>query len=297
MNTKHIALIIEDDDASFEYVAEEIRAFGHSCVRATNFDDAIALLKTATFCYILLDLEILMSAGSKKPRIEAGYGYLKQARAEFPMRDPHDKHFMQIIVMSGVAKTHDDVENYLQEGADAYLVKPFSENKETPIQKISKALRHSRRKDHDHCAEMTRWARGDVATVGEPDAVMLAITGIEDKAERNEVLVGDRAGHVRSSAFIALVHLAASHEDTPQEWIDMHALGLGDSDQYIYRAISDLRADLRSLLPKDFELVGNKRRRYRLAPSVATQVEWAALETHSSVLVKKVAKSRGKSAR
>lgn len=293
MSTNHVALVVEDDDAAFEVLAEDLRALGHSYIRVTSAEEALPLLTTILFCYVLLDLQIKVERGSLKAKIGAGHRVLKEARLTHRGRTNRDKSLMQIIVMSGHTTSREDVRLYLQEGASAYLVKPFSDIELAKA--IAESIRHSGRDDHDQCERITREARGLGAPADESASsrVSISLTGVETaKAERNEVLVGDRQGLVTTDSFVVLAHLVAAHERDPDEWVQKYELGLGTNDDRIYKAFSLLRTDLRPLLPRDFDLIdNNKRGRYQIHKQVATRADWNRLASHSNSAVQNLAKA------
>jgi DNA-binding response OmpR family regulator len=101
-------LVVEDDSAIRQGLADALRFAGYEVLQAANGNDAMALAQRATFDLLLLDL-ILPG--------HSGFEILEAARASRPL--------LPIIILTARGEETDRVKG-LSLGADDYVVKPFS---------------------------------------------------------------------------------------------------------------------------------------------------------------------------
>jgi CheY-like chemotaxis protein len=156
----HTALLVEDDPEMAEELLDLLRSLGHRAVHVPSQQEACHLISTHDdLCYVLLDLQILAQPGSIKPLVEAGLGVLQHLRQECPQRNGQGEHRLPALVMSGHAKDAPWVVRAMRLGADDFVVKPLSENREPLGDKIRRVLTASGRDDHRDCSSLTHQSR------------------------------------------------------------------------------------------------------------------------------------------
>lgn len=101
-------LLVEDDVEVGEFIAEQLRAAGHSCVHKLDGEDALVEARSMSYDALVIDRML--------PRMD-GLTLIKTLRntgSQAPM-----------LVLSALGEVDDRVQG-LHSGADDYLVKPFS---------------------------------------------------------------------------------------------------------------------------------------------------------------------------
>ncbi|WP_166416695.1 response regulator transcription factor [Cochlodiniinecator piscidefendens] len=101
-------LIVEDDEATAQYVEKGLREAGHITDHCSNGSDGLAMALSSEFDVIVLDRML--------PQID-GLSVLKTLRSQ-NNRTP-------VLLLSALGQTDHRVEG-LQSGADDYLAKPFA---------------------------------------------------------------------------------------------------------------------------------------------------------------------------
>jgi CheY-like chemotaxis protein len=269
----HTALLVEDDPETAAELGELLASFGHGHVHASSQAEAEPLIDKGGFCYVLLDLQIKVNPTSILARVEAGQETLGYIRQRYSGRNDRDKRHLQVLVMSGHAKTPHHVERSLQEGADAFILKPLSDNEIPFRDKIRLALRHSGRQGHARCAAVMAAARsaGVSATqAAQERGVELAITGRE-KGKKTEIVIAGQPMLLTSSSFILLLRLVAARAAEGNGWL--HRDDLGSTD-HGWKQISRLRKQFESVAIPGGLIENDEHGAYRLAPSIVPSGDW-----------------------
>jgi len=100
-------LSVEDDDRIADFLRRALTAEGHSCVRASNSDEAFTLVKNGDFDILLLDLMLPGMSGL-------------EICQELRMRN-----ITTPIIMLTAMDSTEDIVLGLRMGADDYMTKPF----------------------------------------------------------------------------------------------------------------------------------------------------------------------------
>jgi DNA-binding response OmpR family regulator len=162
-----VALIVEDEPDIAADLGDLVASLGHDHLHAATQEEARSIVERGGFCYVLLDLQIKLNAGSIKARIEAGTGVLELVRHLYPGRVDDHWHELPVIVVSGHTAI-DTVAETFKRGIDDFIPKPVDER--SPIaQKIRECLRRSGRADHA-CCEKLRSPKGATSPEATRDA-------------------------------------------------------------------------------------------------------------------------------
>ena len=109
MNTPPRILIVDDEPFNVDYLEQELSDFGYELLTATNGEEALEKIRTASADLVLLD--IMMP-------IMDGFAVLDHAKADTTIRD------IPIIIISANNDLQSVVKG-LKKGAEDYLPKPF----------------------------------------------------------------------------------------------------------------------------------------------------------------------------
>jgi DNA-binding response OmpR family regulator len=291
---RHVALLVEDDAATAAEVRDLLRSLGHDCVHVETTEDGIRAAEAGGVCFVLLDLHIKASAEALQPRVESGRTLLEEIRRRYPGRTPNDEHALPILITSGQVTDHDGVVEFLKNGADDYLLKPFSENRRSLGDCVRDALRRSGRERHEDCAAATETARdhGRRAVhqpAGGRPAVRLALTGPEE-GQRTRITIDGRPVSVRNGSFVLLLKLVVARVRGGEGWARKDDLGARPEQGW--KGMSRLRADLRPHLPPGVAFDESDRRgHFRLTDSIAlAEIDFDALLRHSDARVRQLAR-------
>jgi len=257
----HQALVVEDDLEMAHDLVQILKTCGCEAVIATNRHDALAHLTSGTFCLILLDLEIGTEPGSIRGRVENGRAVLEEARRRFPERI--GKHpVLPIIVISAHATETDDAVAAMREGASDVVQKLWKANKKT--ERIYAALEASGRTSHARCQEILRAA----VPASQLEGLVLSIPGDRD-GRRALVTLNGRAAPLPMASLKLLLQLVEARLSPGDGHI--HKLDLGGRSDRGFKAISDLRNELKPAFAGDTKLliVNDQAGNYGLAESVS----------------------------
>jgi DNA-binding response OmpR family regulator len=244
MTAGHHALIVDDDRATADDLAEILKSLGCDCTIATNKHDALSALGGVTYCLILLDLQIKLELGSIKGHTEHGNSLLRE------IRQLHSDHtglgfWLPIIIVSGFAREVSAAVEAMKDGANDVIHKPFvgREVSET----IRQALARSGRATHVLCV-----AGPPTRAVDAGNATLLSIPG-DRVGRRTRVMVGSRSTFLTDSSLKVLLHLMVAHAGRTA----VHKRDLGASKDQGFKGISVLRDALRPALGEGIEIIHN----------------------------------------
>jgi FixJ family two-component response regulator len=133
--TKPHALVVDDDRAICDSVADTLELLVHTGEYACCVEEARQLLEKRRFDYILLDLELPVRAGTGIPRIQNGESLLEEIHA-------HPKQAgVPVIVMTGHGRDSPSLGvRMMKKGAVDFVTKPFPTEGETLEKAIKEAL-------------------------------------------------------------------------------------------------------------------------------------------------------------
>lgn len=136
------ALVIDDDQAIQEAVADILESLGHKYDQAQSQEDARRWLAKKRYSYYLLDLELPVRTGRGLPRIQTGENLLGEiVRHRGEERSP-------IIVMTGHGLNCPDLAvHVMKHGAVDYVKKPFPTTGNTLDRAILEALAAHKKKN------------------------------------------------------------------------------------------------------------------------------------------------------
>ena len=102
MAGRHHVLIVEDDKATADDLAEVLRSIGCDCVAVASHQEALQALRQTAFCLILLDLQIKHAPDAIKGHVEHGKALLREIRQ---MHSDHSglPYWLPVLVVSGFA--------------------------------------------------------------------------------------------------------------------------------------------------------------------------------------------------
>lgn len=113
------ALVIDDDDGICENIAARLDILEHKCDNAHSVKEAKEFLRTNSYNYIILDMEIPAEFG-KTPSISNGEVFLKYLRSRFPREK------MPILVITAHAAAQINLgSNVVFNGATDFILKPL----------------------------------------------------------------------------------------------------------------------------------------------------------------------------
>lgn len=231
--SKHVALIVEDDAATAEDLAEVLKSLNSDFVIKANKADAVEAVTTQPFCFIVLDLQIRQDRASIKDHPEHGRSFLKELR-----EGAHGAHLAKtpVVVVSGNADDWETLADLMRHGgADDVIRKPAK------ALEISRAIRECLEKrgqaTHDLCAPRT-------PAVDPSQAFMLAIPGARRK-QRTRVALGTRHADLPNATLRLLLRLVVGK----LEGKHVNKTELGGRADEGFKGTTDLRNDLRSALP------------------------------------------------
>jgi DNA-binding response OmpR family regulator len=256
MKGGHLALIVEDDPATAEDLEEILKSLMYESIIVNNKRDALTLLQSQMFCFILLDLEIKHEPGSIKGHIAHGNSLLREIRT---MHAEHTgrSYWLPILIVSGFAREAAAAVEVMKDGASDVIQKPFKSHEVSAA--ILRALERSGRAIHNLCGEAPR---SRVTDAGNP--TVLAIPGDRTR-RRTRVMVGASPIMLPDSSLRVLLHLIVAREAGR----DVHKRDLGASADQGFKGISLLRAALQPALGEGVNIIDNDYHgNYRLTDGV-----------------------------
>jgi CheY-like chemotaxis protein len=221
--SKHVALIVEDDEATAEDFAEVLKSLNCEFVITANKADAVEAIKTRPFCFVLLDLQIRQDRAAIKDHPEHGRSFLKELRD-----GAHGTSVAKtpVVVVSGHAGDWETLADLMRHGgADDVLRKP------------AKGLEKRGQATHDLCTK--RVLESDAS-----QSLVLAIPGSRSK-QRTRVTLGARHADLPNATLRVLLALVVGK----LEGKHVHKRELGGRDDEGFKGATDLRDDLRPALP------------------------------------------------
>lgn len=231
--SKHVALVVEDDEATAEDFAEVLKSLNCEFVITANKADALEAIKTRPFCFVLLDLQIRLDRAAIKDHPEHGRSFLKELRdgahGTSAARTP-------VVVVSGHAGDWETLADLMRHGgADDVLRKPAKGLE------VSRAIRECLEKrgqaTHDLCTK--RVLESDISR-----SLVLAIPGFRSK-QRTRVTLGARNAHLPNATLRLLLALIVGK----LEGRHVHKREMGGRDDEGFNGATKLRDDLRPALP------------------------------------------------
>lgn len=244
MAGKHLALIVEDDRATAEDLAEIVTSLASDSIIANNKDDALAALQSNAFCFILLDLEIKGGPDSIKGHTEHGNSLLREIRRIYT---DHAGlcYWLPVIIVSGFAREVPVAVDVMKDGADDIIQKPFITRDVSA--KIRNTLERSGRLTHELCGEKPA-PRVNEAGKG----ILLTIPGDRIR-RRTRVIVGLSPIDLMDSSLKVLLQLMIAQKGGT----GVHKRVLGARDEQGFKGISVLREALKPALGDGIDIIDN----------------------------------------
>jgi DNA-binding response OmpR family regulator len=241
--THHVGLIVEDDPAMAEDLAEVLRSLDCELVIVDNKRDALAILQHSRFCFILLDLHIKLDSESIRGHFEHGRSLLREMRG---MYSDHTGagYSLPILVVSGHAREVDTAVEVMRDGADHVIQKPIKGGAVSDA--VTACLERSGRATHDLCA---------AATARQPETtqrLVLSIPGTRT-GRRTRITIGTRSADLPNRSLRVLLHLAVAKLSGRS----VHKTELGARDDQGFKGISELRDDLKPALADGTNIIAN----------------------------------------
>jgi DNA-binding response OmpR family regulator len=239
----HVGLIVEDDPAMAEDLAEILRSLDCELVTVDNKRDALAALSNNPFCFVLLDLHIKLDAESIRGHFEHGRSLLREMRG---MYSDHTGagYSLPIVVVSGHAREVDTAVEVMRDGADHVIQKPIKGGAVSDA--VKGCLARSDRATHDLCASVT--SRHAETTQG----LVLSITGTRT-GRRTRIMIGTRSADLPNRSLRVLLHLVVAKLADRS----VHKTELGGRDDQGFKGVSELRDDLKPALADGTNIIVN----------------------------------------
>lgn len=147
--TKHAALIVEDEPAIAARLKEILQSLECEVTAVDNRRDAIALIKTQTFCVVLLDLEIKNEPDSLRGSEEGGPSVLREIRKLHTDRVGILAWRLPVVIVSAHVGDSDLVIEMMRQGASHAVHKSQLSRKVSEV--VQKVLHESGRVTHESC--------------------------------------------------------------------------------------------------------------------------------------------------
>lgn len=290
--TKHVVLLIEDELDSAEATSELLEGLDFGVVHAGSAQEAHPIIDAGTFCFAIVDLQMKAKPGSAEPRVDVGQCLVEYIRTRYPARNEKDKHFLQILVMSGHAREPQHMIRAFQDRADDFIFKALDDNAVSFRDKVRNAIRHSGRDKHDDCPTIMKRATKVMLAAGALPGLRIAIPGAS-KGQKTEITIDGRSVLIPIASFLVLLTLVAARLDS-DEWVSSKEHGAGEEG---WRQASRLREELEKHAGKGARaLIENDGAgSYRLHSDVTVgAIDWARLAKHSDARIRAIATKRTK---
>ena len=244
MTKRHRALVVEDDEATVEDLAEVLRSLECDHVAVPSFDGALQALRTSTFCVVLLDLQIKRASDAVKGHVEHGNALLREIRRLYPEHTGR-AFWLPVIIVSGFARDVAAAVDVMKDGANDVVQKPLKSRHVSDA--VRRALEKSGRVTHDQCGP------APPETPAGPSAdVRLEIPG-ERIRRRTRVTVGRKELFLTDGCLKVLLHLIVAH----REGKGVHKIALGARADQGFKGVSLLREALKGALPSGVDIIHN----------------------------------------
>ena len=243
MTNNHLALIVEDDGATAEDLAEILRSFDCDSITVDNKRDALAALERNAFCFVLLDLQIKREPDSIKGHFENGNALLREIRQRF---SDHigSSFWLPILIVSGFAREVDVAVEAMKNGASDVVHKPLVTGQVSET--VRQALERSGRTFHSLCGTKPHMSRV------KDGACVISIPGSRVK-RRTQISVSGRIAELPDRLLTVLLRLMVAHLRGQQ----LHKVDLGYSGDKGFKAISLLREALKPVLGDGQNIIDN----------------------------------------
>lgn len=263
MTDRHRVLIVEDDRATADDLAEFARALDCDPVVVDNKQGALAAFEQGEICVVLLDLQIKREPGSLRGHFEVGNSLLREIRTLYS-EHVDGSYRLPILVVSGYVSERSAVLEIMKNGASDILEKPLDPSDVS--RRVRECLERSGRARHEAC----RTLPSRRATVS--GAWILSIPG-DRTAQRTRILLRGMPVDLVDSDLKTLLHLVVAKIHGAR---GVHKTVLGAKDHEGFRGISNLRNALKPALPPGANIIGNDHAgNYWLTDDVAVS-GWAA---------------------
>ena len=244
MVRRHQVLIVEDDKATADDLAEVLRSIGCDCAAVASHQEALQALRQTAFCLILLDLQIKHAPDSIKGHVEHGKALLREIRQ---MHSDHSglPYWLPVLVVSGFASEVPAAVEVMKDGASDVIQKPLSGQEIS--EKVRRAFEASGRLTHDRCGE-----KPPQQAANPNEEIVLSIPG-DRMRRRTRVMIGRTGLDLTDSLLRLLLHLMVAHGDGG----GVHKRDLGANAEQGFKGISNLRNELKPALGPDVDIIAN----------------------------------------
>jgi FixJ family two-component response regulator len=244
MAGRHQVLIVEDDKATADDLADVLRSIGCDCLAVASYQEALQALRQTSFCMILLDLQIKFASDAIKGHVEHGKALLRG------IRQMHGDHsglpfWLPVLIVSGFASEVPAAVEVMKDGASDVIQKPLSGHEISD--KVRRALEASGRLTHDRCGERPR------QHVANPSGeIVVSIPG-DRVRRRTRIMIGRTGLDLTDSLLRLLLHLIVAHGAGG----GVHKTDLGANAEQGFKGISNLRNELKPALGPDVDIIAN----------------------------------------
>ena len=284
----HTILVVEDDPGNAKELVGRLEALGHTCLKATNVEQALAIAESQPFCCASVDIEIPNRAN--EPAFEeGGHRVVETIRKNHPRFDDAKRcHLLPIVAISAHVEERKHLALAYESGVDANMKKPVVYN-DPPLKVVFERLfERSGRSDHANCERRTLESRAARAEAKR----LLGISAKKSKQRRLAELEG-RPLPLQKAPFFMVVRLALGQIESPDGFVDREALGKPEDlpnwpgPKLLKKDVADAGFD-----PETF-YENARGKEYRLHPTIA--VDWTAVDldvlaTHDDERVQAIAR-------
>ena len=209
-----------------------------------SFDGAVQALRTSTFCFILLDLQIKRASDAIKGHVEHGNALLREIRRLYP-EHTGAAFWLPVIVVSGFARDVAAAVDVMKDGASDVVQKPLKSRDVSDA--VRRGLEKSGRVTHDQCGPAP-----PELPAGLSADVRLEIPG-DRIGRRTRVTVGQKELQLTDGCLKVLLRLIVAH----REGKGVHKIALGARADQGFKGISLLREALKGGLPPGVDIIDN----------------------------------------
>jgi CheY-like chemotaxis protein len=243
MTGRHRVLVVEDDPATAEDLADLLGAIDCDPVIVDNKRDALAALQHKAICLAVFDLQIKLERDSIKGHTEAGRSLIRDARRMYPAHTGAC-YRLPILVVSGYAREVESAVEVMKDGADDVIQKPLDSREVS--RSVRQALERSGRASHEACATMPARSPSPAG------AFVLSIPG-DRESRRTRILIGATGVNLPDSSLRILLRLIVGKVLGEK----VHKTELGSRTDQGFRGISVLREALRPALGEGTDIIEN----------------------------------------